>query len=74
MCMWVYVGIHTCVYVGVCVCVCACVLCIICKLLDIFCCTETGSANFTKFLELLGDKIPLEGWQHFKGGLDVKSE
>lgn len=31
------------------------------------------SEDFERFLELLGDKIQLKGWQKYRGGLDVKS-
>lgn len=31
------------------------------------------SEDFERFLELLGDKIELKGWQKYRGGLDVKS-
>jgi hypothetical protein len=33
---------------------------------------EHGSKRFSSFLELLGDEVALEGWQNFRGGLDVK--
>lgn len=33
---------------------------------------EFGSANFEEFLEVLGEKIRLKGWERFRGGLDVK--
>lgn len=33
---------------------------------------EHGSEDFEKFLRLLGDVITLEGWEGFKGDLDVK--
>lgn len=33
---------------------------------------EHGSEEFEKFLRLLGDVITLEGWEGFKGDLDVK--
>ena len=29
--------------------------------------------EFDQFLHLLGEKIELEGWENFKGGLDTKS-
>jgi hypothetical protein len=32
------------------------------------------SAEFQKFLSLLGDKITLKGWTGFSGGLDVKGD
>lgn len=35
--------------------------------------TEQGSGRFACFLELLGEEVELQGWQHFRGGLDVKS-
>ena len=35
---------------------------------------EGESADFDNFLELLGDKIALKGWEGYRGGLDVKSE
>ena len=35
--------------------------------------TEKGSEAFSEFLDLLGEEVALEGWQHFRGGLDVKS-
>lgn len=31
------------------------------------------SEDFERFLELLGDKIELKGWQKYRGGLDVKN-
>ena len=34
---------------------------------------ETGSEQFGKFLDLLGDVIQLQDWDRFRGGLDVKS-
>lgn len=33
---------------------------------------EHGSEEFESFLRLLGDQIKLEGWEGFKGDLDVK--
>lgn len=33
---------------------------------------EFGSESFEEFLELLGEKIRLKGWERFRGGLDVK--
>ncbi|KAK9752078.1 CNH domain [Popillia japonica] len=33
---------------------------------------ETGSPTFDEFLELLGQKIRLRGWDNYRGGLDVK--
>jgi hypothetical protein len=33
---------------------------------------ETGSESFDTFLEILGDKVPLKGFQGFKAGLDVE--
>uniref|UniRef100_A0A8B9JF86 GTPase-activating Rap/Ran-GAP domain-like protein 3 n=1 Tax=Astyanax mexicanus TaxID=7994 RepID=A0A8B9JF86_ASTMX len=35
---------------------------------------ETGSENFEKFLNLLGDKICLQGWAGYRGGLDTKND
>ncbi|XP_014215307.1 GTPase-activating Rap/Ran-GAP domain-like protein 3 [Copidosoma floridanum] len=35
---------------------------------------ETGSPGFDKFLEVLGQKIRLRGWDKFRGGLDVKGD
>ena len=35
---------------------------------------EHGSKRFSLFLELLGDEVGLQGWQNFRGGLDVKRE
>ena len=34
---------------------------------------EFSSPEFDQFLDLLGDKIDLLGWEQFKGGLDTKS-
>ena len=36
--------------------------------------TVTVSEEFERFLELLGEKIELKGWQKYRGGLDVKSK
>ncbi|MEL6805877.1 MAG: hypothetical protein AAFO91_19085 [Bacteroidota bacterium] len=35
---------------------------------------EHGSPAFDQFLQLLGRKIDLHGFDDFRGGLDVKSE
>jgi len=35
---------------------------------------ESGSPEFKQFLDLLGEKVDLMGWEHFKGGLDTKSK
>ncbi|XP_018614797.1 GTPase-activating Rap/Ran-GAP domain-like protein 3 isoform X2 [Scleropages formosus] len=35
---------------------------------------EKGSENFEKFLNLLGDKITLQGWTGYRGGLDTKND
>uniref|UniRef100_A0A3Q2D4X2 GTPase-activating Rap/Ran-GAP domain-like protein 3 n=1 Tax=Cyprinodon variegatus TaxID=28743 RepID=A0A3Q2D4X2_CYPVA len=35
---------------------------------------ETGSENFDKFLNLLGDTITLQGWAGYRGGLDTKND
>ncbi|XP_058861295.1 GTPase-activating Rap/Ran-GAP domain-like protein 3 isoform X2 [Acipenser ruthenus] len=35
---------------------------------------ETGSESFDKFLNLLGDSIPLRGWAGYRGGLDTKND
>jgi len=41
---------------------------------DLFAVTEDQTSDdYKEFLEFLGDKIVLEGWQGFRGGLDVKS-
>jgi len=36
--------------------------------------TETGSEDFEEFLDFLGERIVLQGWKQFRGGLDVSSE
>eukprot|EP01130_Rhizamoeba_saxonica_P006892 TRINITY_DN2765_c1_g1_i1.p1 TRINITY_DN2765_c1_g1~~TRINITY_DN2765_c1_g1_i1.p1 ORF type:complete len:557 (-),score=131.14 TRINITY_DN2765_c1_g1_i1:79-1542(-) len=33
---------------------------------------EHGSQQFNKFLEILGDRILLQDWQYYSGGLDAK--
>lgn len=33
---------------------------------------EFGSESFEEFLDVLGEKIRLKGWERFRGGLDVK--
>jgi hypothetical protein len=33
--------------------------------------TEDSSDDFDRFLELLGDKVKLEGWKGYRGDLDV---
>eukprot|EP01117_Protostelium_nocturnum_P015431 TRINITY_DN5987_c0_g2_i1.p1 TRINITY_DN5987_c0_g2~~TRINITY_DN5987_c0_g2_i1.p1 ORF type:complete len:779 (-),score=261.64 TRINITY_DN5987_c0_g2_i1:40-2376(-) len=38
---------------------------------DMFSNTEM-SKDFVEFLEFIGERITLEGWPHFRGGLDVK--
>ena len=42
------------------------------NLLNLF--TVNVSDEFQHFLELMGDKIELKGWQKYRGGLDVKSK
>ena len=32
---------------------------------------ENGSAEFEKFINLIGDKIRLKGWKRYRGGLDT---
>jgi hypothetical protein len=32
---------------------------------------EHGSDQFNEFLDLMGDRITLNGWKNFRGGLDV---
>ena len=34
--------------------------------------TEHGSPQFDTFLDVLGERIELEGWEKFRGGLDVR--
>ncbi|KAK3087392.1 hypothetical protein FSP39_005300 [Pinctada imbricata] len=34
---------------------------------------EESCPSFDKFTKLLGERIPLRGWEKFKGGLDVKT-
>ena len=36
--------------------------------------TEFSSPEFDQFLDLLGEKVDLLGWEQFKGGLDTKSK
>lgn len=33
---------------------------------------ERGSPGFERFLEILGERIRLKGWDKYRGGLDVK--
>ena len=33
---------------------------------------ECGSLEFDNFLHVLGDIVTLQGWNRFRGGLDVK--
>ena len=40
----------------------------------LFAVAEPGSDRFSQFLNLLGDKVPLRGWQQFSGGLDIRSK
>jgi len=35
---------------------------------------EHSSPAFTSFLDLIGRKVKLKGFEQFKGGLDTKSE
>ena len=35
--------------------------------------TEEATQSFDNFVDLLGERIALKGWEKFKGGLDVKS-
>lgn len=36
--------------------------------------SETGSEEFDRFINLLGDRVRLKGWDKYRGGLDVKGE
>jgi len=36
-------------------------------------CTLESTPEFEEFLECLGEKVELHGWNGFRGGLDVKS-
>ena len=36
--------------------------------------TEKLSPEYEEFLEFLGEKIQLKGWDKYRGGLDVKSK
>ena len=33
---------------------------------------EKGSTEFDNFLDLLGERVRLKGWDKFKAGLDTK--
>ncbi|XP_020284932.1 GTPase-activating Rap/Ran-GAP domain-like protein 3 isoform X2 [Pseudomyrmex gracilis] len=35
---------------------------------------ERGSPGFERFLEILGERIRLKGWDKYRGGLDVKGD
>lgn len=35
---------------------------------------DTPSEDYEEFLDFIGEKIKLEGWSKFKGGLDVKGD
>ncbi|XP_039303829.1 GTPase-activating Rap/Ran-GAP domain-like protein 3 [Solenopsis invicta] len=35
---------------------------------------ESGSPGFESFLEILGERIRLKGWDKYRGGLDVKGD
>ncbi|KAK9532372.1 hypothetical protein VZT92_009757 [Zoarces viviparus] len=35
---------------------------------------ETGSESFDKFLNLMGESVPLQGWAGYRGGLDTKND
>ncbi|XP_066594271.1 GTPase-activating Rap/Ran-GAP domain-like protein 3 isoform X2 [Prorops nasuta] len=35
---------------------------------------EKGSSGFERFLEILGERIRLKGWDKYRGGLDVKGD
>ncbi|XP_046739648.1 GTPase-activating Rap/Ran-GAP domain-like protein 3 isoform X3 [Diprion similis] len=35
---------------------------------------EKGSSDFNRFLDLLGERIRLKGWDKYRGGLDVKGD
>ncbi|XP_011329684.1 GTPase-activating Rap/Ran-GAP domain-like protein 3 isoform X2 [Ooceraea biroi] len=35
---------------------------------------ERGSPDFERFLEILGERIRLKGWDKYRGGLDVKGD
>jgi hypothetical protein len=35
---------------------------------------DATSPDYDEFLEFLGEKITLQGWANYRGGLDVKSK
>lgn len=35
---------------------------------------ECGSEKFEQFLNLLGERIKLKGWDKYRGGLDIKGK
>lgn len=35
---------------------------------------ESGSEKFEQFLNLLGERIRLKGWDKYRGGLDIKGK
>lgn len=39
--------------------------------LNLFLFKEHGSDEFNEFLDVIGDRINLQGWNKFRGGLDV---
>lgn len=36
--------------------------------------SEYGSEDFEEFLGVLGEKIRLQGWERYRGGLDIKGK
>lgn len=36
------------------------------------CFIEDSTPEFEQFMDILGEKIELQGWKKFRGGLDVK--
>jgi hypothetical protein len=38
------------------------------------CPAERGSADYETFLQLLGNRVRLQGWEKFAGGLNVKND
>jgi len=40
----------------------------------LFCVSETGSPVFDEFLNLIGQKVRLKGFEKYRGGLDCKSK
>jgi hypothetical protein len=59
-------------FLSLCLCLCLSLSLSLCLCLCLCLCVVDGvSGPFARFLDVLGDRVELKGWQKYRGGLDV---